>query len=72
MRFFLSRAAFLGCSVVLAFCCSCEEHHPGELPEVQRDRLAGPEHGAGKKADAPVKPTVTPTPTNFFPEQSPH
>lgn len=72
MRTFLFRAGLLSISVVLASLCACEEHHLGEYPEVQRDRLTQSENAAGGREDGePVKSPVTPTPANFFPPQTP-
>ncbi len=62
----------------IAFICSCEQHHVGELPP---ERHFGPGHEAeqqeqatapearAQKADAASSSSVTPTPAEFFPEQ---
>lgn len=51
-----------GC--VIALLCSCDEHHPGEYPEVQRDRTA-----PAQEEKAAPNATATPTPVNYFPEK---
>jgi hypothetical protein len=69
MRFTLSRTALFICGAALAFICSCEKHHVGEYPEVQRDRLQETKHQAHK-----TQPAATPsaTPVDFFAEQKAH
>jgi hypothetical protein len=64
-------------SVVLAasslISISCEKHHIGELPEVQKEHvdLAPGHEGDPSAADAPT-PVAKPTPAEFFPEEKPH
>lgn len=71
MRAIFLRAGLLSIGVVLISLCACEEHHLGEYPEVQRDRLA--EANAEKHHDrSSDNAAVSPTPVNFFPTQSPH
>jgi hypothetical protein len=58
------------------FCCSCEMHHLGEMPEVQRehrDLVLGSEENPDIINEVPAAPTpsVKPTPAEFFPESSP-
>ena len=53
------------CTLAL-FSISCEEHHVGEYPEVQRDRLA--EAKQARRSEQGAAPAVSPTPVNFFPE----
>jgi len=61
-------AAFAG--LILLF-TSCERHHLGELPELQREHL----HPLEPAAEEPVRgyPTphtaISPTPANFFPKE---
>jgi hypothetical protein len=58
------------------FCCSCEMHHVGEDPEVQRE---GVELARGSADDADVikersgvpTPSARPTPVEFFPKSGP-
>ncbi len=71
MRAIFLRAGLLSIGVVLTSLCACEEHHLGEYPEVQRDRLA--ELNAEKHQErSSDHAQVSPTPVNFFPAQSPH
>jgi len=65
----ISAAAFI-------FCCSCEEHHLGEDPEVQKENLgtaaAGEVNSERTNADAESPAaTISPTPAEFFPESTP-
>ena len=60
--------AFAGI-IVVALCCSCEEHEPGELPDTAKP--AEHENETGVPAEK-ASPSVTPTPAEFFPENSPH
>ncbi|HEY2801806.1 MAG TPA: hypothetical protein VGI85_14545 [Chthoniobacterales bacterium] len=51
---------------------SCERHHPGELPEEQREHLHPLQSAAAEtKAKAPPAQTASPTPANFFPSATP-
>jgi hypothetical protein len=72
---FLRAASILICAGTFAF-LSCEKHHVGELPEVQRDKLNDvksgrpqmSEHGAPNESAAPngsASPAATPV--DFFP-----
>jgi hypothetical protein len=69
MRFISPRAAAFVCSAALTFICSCEKHHVGEYPEVQRDRLHEAKHPAHQ-----TQPAASPsaTPVDFFAEQKAH
>jgi len=62
-------AALAGLLIVFT---SCERHHVGELPELQKEHLQplapGPGEGHGT---APTPPLSSPTPANFFPKQQP-
>jgi hypothetical protein len=60
----------------LIFCSSCEKHHLGEDPEVQKehaDAVGGSEENSNETKSSSESPTATasPTPVNFFPENSP-
>jgi hypothetical protein len=61
----------------LIFCCSCEKHHVGELPEVQRENvdLAKPSEKSSsawdKTSTSPGPPVKSPTPAEFFPASTP-
>jgi hypothetical protein len=58
-------AALAGLLIVFS---SCERHHVGELPEVQREHLT-----SEAEETHPAEPAahVSPTPVNFFPTQKP-
>jgi len=64
MRSVLFRAGFVGCGIALFLACSCEKHHVGEYPEVQRDRLYEAQHQA--EPGASTLPSATPV--KFFPQ----
>jgi hypothetical protein len=53
-----------------AVVCSCDQHKPGEYPEVQRDKIhdASPSPAAeeSQPASSP-SPPAKPTPAEFFP-----
>jgi hypothetical protein len=75
MRFPLRRVALLSAAGALVFFCSCDKHHVGELPEVQKEHVdieagshAAPPAHSPEAADA----SATPTPADFFPQSSPH
>jgi hypothetical protein len=56
----------IGAALLLSI--SCEKHHVGEYPEVQRDLMAlanNPKPGSSPGASA------TATPVKFFPEKRP-
>jgi hypothetical protein len=67
---FMSFARCLGIiftSVAILFFISCERHHLGEYPEIQRDMTATLDKEASNTApDA----AATPTPVKFFPEKT--
>jgi hypothetical protein len=67
MRFFLFRAALCAIGLGLLLSVSCEEHHVGEYPEVQRDRLA--EAKNARRTDESKPPAAKATPVDFFPEK---
>ncbi|HEX3816938.1 MAG TPA: hypothetical protein VHW03_01470 [Chthoniobacterales bacterium] len=51
---------------------SCERHHPGELPEVQREHMHPLQTAAAETREAEhAQPAVSPTPANFFPSPTP-
>ena len=61
----------------LIFCCSCEKHHLGEDPEVQKEHVdlaGGAEENPSAIQEASPSATVktSPTPAEFFPESTPH
>jgi hypothetical protein len=58
--------------LLLFFCPSCERHHLGEMPEVQREQLHPMTAGSATDAAAPFPArSASPTPAEFFPEQKP-
>jgi hypothetical protein len=64
-------------TAALIFFCSCEKHHLGEDPEVQKEQVivpggAGENSAAANEASASPSPTASPTPVEFFPESTPH
>jgi hypothetical protein len=62
-------AALAGLLIVFS---SCERHHVGEMPELQREHLHPLTPDAAEtKAVEPTPPSVSPTPANFFPKQQP-
>jgi len=58
----LFRAGLVACGVALLLICSCEKHHLGEYPEVQRDRLYEAQH----QAEPAASTLPSATPVNFF------
>ena len=62
-------AALAGLLIVFT---SCERHHVGELPHLQKEHLHPLEEAAAEPGHAVPKPPVSsPTPANFFPKQQP-
>ena len=63
-------AALAGLLIVFT---SCERHHVGELPELQKEHLHPLEAAAEEpvRAALPNPPLASPTPANFFPNQQP-
>jgi len=63
----LSLAALAGLLIVFT---SCERHHVGEFPELQKEHLHPLEAAEEEAAPAAVEPPArTATPANFFPKQ---
>jgi hypothetical protein len=67
MRFLLRRAGLALTTGLLIFCCSCERHHVGELPEDQKLEQDGETHATAPHASP--SPAVRATPANFFPDK---
>jgi hypothetical protein len=67
MRFFLRKCIAFSACASLIIICSCEKHHVGELPEVQKERVDL--KSASEAAPPAVSPTpvAKPTPAEFFP-----
>jgi hypothetical protein len=71
MRFCSGNFAAILIIAALALICSCEKHHVGEMPEVQKEHVEGAtghEEAASEKSipEAPISKS-TPTPAEFFP-----
>jgi hypothetical protein len=77
MHFGVREIAAAVSSAALIFCCSCEKHHLGEDPEVQKEHVdaasGGSEESSGEASEAPTSPapSASPTPVEFFPESTP-
>jgi hypothetical protein len=76
MQFWVRQTAAAFSAAALIFCCSCEKHHLGEDPEVQKEHVDVGENAEETSAPAQetstsVAPTVSPTPVEFFPESTP-
>ncbi|HXL24146.1 MAG TPA: hypothetical protein VN942_01220 [Chthoniobacterales bacterium] len=70
MHFGVRQAAALISASALIFCCSCEKHHLGEDPEVQKEHIDAPARAEENSAATKEAPT-SPTPVEFFPESTP-
>jgi len=76
MHFGVRQTAAAVSAAALIFCCSCEKHHLGEDPEVQKEHVIVPgqsdeNSSAPKETSASPSVTVSPTPAEFFPESTP-
>ncbi len=76
MRFDLRKAGVIFAVGAILFCCSCEMHHLGEDPDVQREHVelvSGSEGNSDMIKEVPASPMpfAKPTPAEFFPESSP-
>jgi hypothetical protein len=67
MRFVLFRAGLCAIGLALLLSISCEKHHVGEYPEVQRDRLAEARYST--RTEQGSAPATNATPVKFFPEK---
>jgi hypothetical protein len=63
---FTQRAGIVLICAAVLFSISCEEHHVGEYPEVQRDRLA--EAKQVRRGEQGAVPAPSATPVKFFPK----
>ncbi|MGI8890192.1 MAG: hypothetical protein ACR2G0_05335 [Chthoniobacterales bacterium] len=62
-------AALAGLIIVFT---SCERHHVGELPELQKEHLHPLEAASEEPHRMELSPEASsPTPANFFPKQQP-
>jgi hypothetical protein len=59
-------AGIIFTGAALLFSISCEKHHLGEYPEIQRDLTATLDKEASNPASGA---SATPTPGKFFPEK---
>jgi hypothetical protein len=76
MHFGVRQTAAAVSTAALIFCCSCEKHHLGEDPEVQKEQVVAPGEsdetsGATKETSTSPSATASPTPAEFFPESTP-
>jgi len=73
---FLRAASFLVCAGTFVF-LSCEKHHVGELPEIQRERGVEPSRenpATTEKSEGAISAETAPTagtPVDLFPEKKP-
>jgi len=77
MHFGVRQTAAAVSAAALIFCCSCEKHHLGEDPEVQKEHVdvpGGSEENSAATKEVSVSPSASasPTPVEFFPESTPH
>jgi hypothetical protein len=63
---FTRRAGIILIGAALLFSISCEKHHLGEYPEIQRDLTATLDR---ETSNAATDGSATPTPVKFFPEK---
>ena len=76
MRLSLWKRAVFVAGASSLFICSCEKHHTGEMPEVQKEHVdlaseSGEASPVDKERSTSPPPSVRPTPAEFFPESSP-
>jgi hypothetical protein len=76
MHFGVRQTAAVISASALIFCCSCEKHHLGEDPEVQKEHVDTPARAeenftATKEASKSQTADASPTPAEFFPESTP-
>jgi len=77
MHFGVRQAAAAVSAVALIFFCSCEKHHLGEDPEVQKEHVdvpggSGENSSATEETSTSPSTTASPTPVEFFPDSTPH
>jgi len=77
MHFGVRQTAAAVFAAALVLFCSCEKHHLGEDPEVQKEHVIAPgesdaNSGATEETLASPAATASPTPVEFFPESTPH
>jgi hypothetical protein len=74
---FLRNCFVFSACVSLLLVVSCEKHHLGEDPEVQKEHVVVPggsdeNSSSAKEPSASPSATASPTPVEFFPESTPH
>jgi hypothetical protein len=67
MRFFLRRAGLVLAAGLVIFCCSCERHRVGELPEHEHAKAHSDVDATN--AHALVSPVPRNSPADFFPDK---
>src|SRR6266705_1393864 len=66
MQFWVRQTAAAFSAAALIFCCSCEKHHLGEDPEVQREHVVVPgesDETSGATKETSTSPSATASPT---------
>jgi len=76
MHFALRKTGIAFAAGIVIFCCSCEKHHLGEMPDAQKEHVdVASESSAAPTAPGETStspsPSATPTPAEFFPESTP-
>jgi hypothetical protein len=72
MGFSLRKWLVFSAYISLAVFSSCDKHHVGELPEVQKEHTFPENRGPAEPVtDAAQTPSAKPTPADFFPETKP-
>ena len=72
MRSWLRKSAAVLGGMALVLICSCEKHHVGEIPEVQKEHVdpdVATDQHPGRESERSTSPTLPakPTPAEFFP-----
>ena len=82
MQLSIGKCAAISGAAALILICSCEQHHLGEMPEVQKehvDPIDGHDEGAEAVSETSTSPASAPaaqpaspipTPAEFFPAKS--
>jgi len=67
MRLLLRKACLALATGLLIFCCSCERHRDGELPE--QENAKGHTATEATNEHASATPVPRSSPANFFPDK---
>lgn len=69
MAFLIRGVSIAAAAFPLLLFCSCDKHHLGELPEVQKEHidLAAKAREPAERSLSPSEDKQTPTPAEFFP-----